>query len=228
MRITLLVMAVVAVLAVARPAMAQDGGRTISVVGETTMTVPNDAARFVAGASVRRRSSGAALRASSSRMRRVIARLIRAGVARTDIETLAVSVRRVRVRRRGPIRYRAHNSVGVRVRAANRAGELMDLAVRAGATSVGELEFFRSDARALYRRALVAALEDARLKALELARASGLTLGRPRSVRESGFEGSVTDQGGAQGRVAPQADAPPVAPGTSTVEGRVFVVFEAT
>jgi hypothetical protein len=95
----------------------------------------------------------------------------------------------------------------------------MDLAVRAGATSVGELNFFRSDARAVYRRALVAALADARLKASELARASGLTLGRVRSIRESGFEDSVTGQGDAQAR-APRAEAPPVAPGTSTVEGR--------
>ncbi len=226
-RLVLLVTALVVTLALAQPAMGQDSGRTISVVGETTMTVPNDAARFVAAASVRRQSSRAALRASSSRMRRVIARLVRAGVARQDIETLAVSVRRVRVRRRGPLRYLARNSAGVQVRVANRAGELMDLAVRAGATSVGELDFFRSDARAVYRRALVSALEDARLKAAELARASGLTLGRVRSIRESGFESSVTDHGGAQGRVAPQA-APPVAPGTSTVEGRVFVVFEAT
>jgi uncharacterized protein YggE len=74
---------------------------------------------------------------------------------------------------------------------------------------------------------LVAALADARLKASELARASGLTLGRVRSIRESGFEDSVTGRGDAQAR-APQAEAPPVAPGTSTVEGRVFVVFEAT
>jgi len=138
-----------------------------------------------------------------------------------------VSVRRVRVRRRGPLRYLARNSAGVQVRVASRAGELMDLAVRAGATSVGELDFFRSDARAVYRLALVAALEDARLKATELARASGLTLGRPRSIRESGFEGSVTEQGRAQQGAGRDA-APPVAPGTSTVEGRVFVVFEAT
>jgi uncharacterized protein YggE len=229
-----LVTTVVAASALATPALVPDAAsaqRTISVAGDASMSVPNDAARFVLGVEVSRRTPGAALRTSSARMRRVTARLRASGIPAADIETLVVDLDRVVRRRRGGrrrlVRFVATNRVRVTVREVRRAGETVDAAVRSGATSVRGPDFFRSDARALYRQALLMAFDDARAKADALARRAGGTIGRPLSIRESGFEESVAERG-LERAAAPGRRAPPVEPGTTEVDAQVFVVFEMT
>ena len=128
-------------------------------------------------------------------------------------------------------RYRARQGVRAVVRPARRVGEVVDAGVRAGATVSSGPSFFVADTRALQRRALTAAFDDARAKAAALAARAGLTLGRPLSVRESTFVGDDRSQddsteqnaGQQQGEAAPA----PTRPGNTSVEATVFVVFEA-
>nr|MBA3359214.1 SIMPL domain-containing protein [Thermoleophilaceae bacterium] len=107
------------------------------------------------------------------------------GVAATDIRTGSVSVTRRRDRRGRPIAgFRAGQSVRAVVREAPRAGAVVSAAVDAGATSVSGPSFFVSDPRALVRRALGLAFQDARLKAEELGAPAPT---RPGMTRVEGF-----------------------------------------
>lgn len=209
--------------------------RTISVAGEASLTARNDAARVAFGVSAVRATRRSALDATSRRLRRVIGALRGQGVARTDIRTGSVSVTRRRDRRGRPIAgFRAGQSARAVVREAPRAGAVVSAAVDAGATSVSGPSFFVSDPRALVRRALGLAFQDARLKAEELARQSGLTLGRALAIRDSAFQDaggvdqedqeSFSEGGRGEGRTGAPA---PTRPGTTRVEGFVDVVFEA-
>ena len=226
----------VALLALLAPTTASaQSERTISVAGEASLTARNDAARVAFGVSAVRATRRSALDATSRRLRRVIGALRGQGVAATDIRTGSVSVTRRRDRRGRPIAgFRAGQSVRAVVREAPRAGAVVSAAVDAGATSVSGPSFFVSDPRALVRRALGLAFQDARLKAEELARQSGLTLGRVLAIRDSAFQdaGGVHQEDresfseGGGGERPPGAPAP-TRPGTTRVEGFVDVVFEA-
>src|SRR5207244_1802330 len=69
--------------------------------------------------------------------------------------------------------YVASNTLRVNVREPGRAGEIADLAVRAGATVIGGVRFRPVDEASARRAVLEAAATDARLKAEALAAASG-------------------------------------------------------
>lgn len=204
----------------AAPASAQDdsGGRSIAVTGTATVTAPNDTAGFSAGVDARRTTPGAALRAASADMRRVVAALRTAGVEADDIRTRQVTVRRVT--RRRVVRYVAINAVSVVVRAIRTTGAVIDAAVDAGATRVNGPTFWRSSTAGLYRQALVRALGKARAKARALAADAGATLGDVRSITESGAEIASYDSA-AGGQATPS----PVNPGRTTVTADLTAVF---
>ena len=210
---------------------AQADARRISVVGKASLSARNDTARLVLAVDARARTRREAIRRSSVRMRRVLRALGSAQIADRDLRTGSVTVFRLRNRRGRPLgRFEARQGVRVTVRDAERAGAIVDVAVRAGGVPVEGPTFFLADERGLLRRALVAALRDARAKAAALAAEAGLTLGVPTSIREAGFEPERVAAEGepleSLGRGAP-APRPPTRIGRTRVAGTVFVVFEA-
>src|SRR5262249_44729142 len=80
--------------------------------------------------------------------------------------------------------YVASNTLRVNVRDAGRAGEIADLAVRAGAMLIGGVRFHPVDEASARRAVLEAAAKDARLKAETLAAASGKQVGDPVVITE--------------------------------------------
>jgi uncharacterized protein YggE len=217
------------------PASAPAQQRTISVTGDATLSAANDTARISFSVEALRGSRSSALGVASRRLRGVLGALRANGVAASDTRTGAISIRRERVRtRRGRVvRYRARSGVRAVVRPASRSGDVVDAAVKAGASVSSGPTFFVADGKALQRRALVAAFANARAKAAALAGESGLALGRPLSVRESTFvaaEPPSDDQQNAEtapvrGETTPAPA--PTRPGTTSVDATVYVVFDA-
>jgi uncharacterized protein YggE len=214
-------------LVAASPARAQTAAsdqRTITVTGFASVTAANDTARLSLGVSSSRATATRALAATSARTRRVLAALAAQGVAAEDIQTQAVglhrSVQRATKHRRRKVVYVASNSVSVTVRAVSTTGAVIGAAVKAGATHVGEIEFFPSNETDLYRQALGLAYDDAREKAELLAQRADATLGRPLSIVEGqdSFEPASND-------LAATPSPAPVEPGTSDVSALVTVVF---
>lgn len=196
---------------------------SIKTLGEASIVARNDAARVTFAMAARRRTGPAALAVSARKARRVIARLRAGGVEAADIRTLAV--RLTRYRRKGRVLYAvARNTIRVTVRDVGRVGPLIDAAVSAGATGVDGPSFFISDPKALYRRALLAAFDDAEAKARALADRAGVTLGTPMTITE-GIDLETSFGGGGRSEDQSGGGRTPTRPGRSTVTAAVTVVF---
>ena len=83
--------------------------------------------------------------------------------------------------------YLARNTVEVRVDALDRLGEILDLTVSAGATSVGDIRFDLKDRAKLERQALRLAVADARARAEAAASGAGQTIARVMRIEEHGI-----------------------------------------
>ena len=80
--------------------------------------------------------------------------------------------------------FRVVSSLKIAIRDANRAGEVMDVAIRAGAVPSGSIRFLLRDEAAIERALLEEAVRRAREKATVLAAAVGKTTGAPISISE--------------------------------------------
>jgi uncharacterized protein len=82
--------------------------------------------------------------------------------------------------------YVARNTIEVRVDAIDKLGELLDVAVSAGATSVGEIRFELTERAKLEREALRLAVADARARADAAAAGAGQSIVRVLRIEEHG------------------------------------------
>jgi uncharacterized protein YggE len=220
--------------ALAAPALAEaqtvDLRRKISVTGQSSALVANDAARLTLGVTATRPTAKGALDAASRRMQRVIGSVKAGGVAAADIRTQTISVSRLVVRLKGGRTrgrgYRATQSIRVVVRDIDRTGVIVQRAVGAGATRVSGPDFFVSNASPSYREALALAFDDAKAAAQVLAERAGAQLGQVLSIEESTDSEPVPEPRAAAPVPATDAPAPPVQAGESRLEASVSVVFE--
>jgi uncharacterized protein len=230
-RIAVLSVLVLAALALAAPASSLAAiERTVSVEATATVKVPNDSAAVGLGVTLERGSRGAALDAVSKKLNKVIAAVQGfPGVGQGDVVTGRVSVDRVN---RGPKpRYRASEGITVTLHQPDKAGELVNAAVAAGATGVRGPSYFVGDKEAALSSALAAAFAKAKAKATTLATQAGATLGQALSINEGGGAEIVPfeDRAAAAPKTEESAGAeetpPPTKPGKSTVTATVGVVF---
>jgi uncharacterized protein YggE len=209
--------------AVLLPAGASAAERTVTVKGSATQQVPNDAAKLGFSVSKERKSREAALRIVAAELRAVIAAVqATPGIGPGDVTTGQISIRKVS--RGKHTLFRASEGVGVVLHEPQRAGELVNAAVAAGATGARGPDFFASNPEAAYDNTLLAAFDQAKSKASTLATRAGAVLGPAITIEET------TEAVPVEGRASPKgaadtAPAPPVKPGASTVTASVRVVF---
>jgi uncharacterized protein YggE len=186
------------------------------------VTVVPNRALFSFGVTTQGRTAAGALAENAASMRKVIAALKDAGIAAADIQTASVSLS-PRYSNDGEtiLGYTASNTVSATTKDINKAGPIVDAAVAAGANQVSGPSLTRADSGSLYRRALKAAVADARLKAATIAAASHARLGRVRSV----VEGSSAPVPVPLAKAAGAVDTTPIQPGTQLVEATVTVEF---
>jgi uncharacterized protein YggE len=217
--------AVVAFAGVGRPESAGSaekpaGGITVTGVGTTT-SVPDEAA-FTIGVQTVGPTAREALASNSEQMRRVIAAVRSAGVAKEDVKTQDVSVS-ASYEDEGRIDgYSARNSVLVTIHDLSKAGAILDAASNAGANEVYGPMLSRSDEDELQAKALREAVSNARKKAEALADAAGVSLGRVTAITE-GFSGGPQPYYAAA-ELRAKADAP-IEPGTQDTQATVTVTF---
>jgi uncharacterized protein YggE len=212
----------IAVLAAAALAGTASAARTITVHGTGIVSsVPTNAV-FTFGVSTDGATAAGALAANGRQMTRVIAALKAKGIASADIQTAELSVNANRSPNGNRIlNYTASNSVTALVKQLANAGPVIDAAVAAGANQLSGPSLSSADQQTLSRRALQAAIADARARAGVIARAAGVPLGRVLSVSEVTstpipIEGAVS---------ARAAAATPVEAGTVQTEADVNVTF---
>jgi len=196
--------------------------RTVSVKGTATQEVPNDTAALRFSVSKERSSRAAALHIASTRLAAVIAAVQKVpGVGAGDVTTGQVSVRKVTRDER--VVFRAGEGIAVILHQPDRAGEMVNAAVAAGATGTGGPRFFPGDPEAAYDNTLLVAFDLAKARASALAARAGATLGPAISIEE-GSE-VVPNQPAGAGAKGVAAPVPPTKPGGSTVTATVRVVF---
>ncbi len=157
------------------------------------------------GVQTRGATAKAAVAANADAMREVIDALRQAGARQIATEWVSVypsSGDNGRVDG-----YSASNSVSAVADVDDAAG-VLDAAANAGANDISGPGLSSSDAEALYRQALAKAVDDARLRAETLARASGRSLGAITAIVEGGSEATPMFREAAQASDGADADRP--------------------
>src|SRR6476661_7536263 len=159
----------------------------IVTTGEGIVKRAADRAWVSISAESRARSPRDAQRANADAMTAVLGRLKGAGVPADAIRTSGYDLQpefdyaNGKQTLRG---YVARNSLEVRVDDIARVGEILDLAVGSGATSVSGIRFDLKDRSAAEREALKRAVADARARADAAASGAGLTIDRVVRIEE--------------------------------------------
>ncbi len=172
----------------ATPAAAQEAG-FIEVTGAGSVTLEADRAHV--SFAVETRFAGAAA-ANADAMESVLSTLRSAGLEGLSIATFGYLLRPEYVqpgadRNRAPMidGYTAVNNVRATINDVESVGTLIDLAIQSGANRISGVAFSASSSEAAQSEALMAAVEDARLKATAIANALGQDLGEALEVRGS-------------------------------------------
>lgn len=196
--------------------------------GQGVVLAVPDRAWITIGAESRAPSPREAQRLNAEAMKPVQDKLRAAGVPADAIRTISYDVQYewdfVNNKRVGR-GYVARNTIEVRVDSIDRVGELLEIAVGAGATSLGGIRFDLKDQAKLEREALRLAVVDARAKADVLAAGAGRSVDRILRIEEQGLE--VPPMPVRMMRQAAQAQAadlaPPISAGQMEIRARATV-----
>src|SRR3954447_25969925 len=123
----------IAALALVLAASASAAERTVTVKGSSTQKVPNDAAKLGFSVSKEGKRRGVALHAVAVKLKEVIATVqATPSIGAGDVTTGQISVRKIS--REKHVLFRAAEGIGVVLHEPQRAGDLVNAAVAAGAT----------------------------------------------------------------------------------------------
>lgn len=205
--------------------------RTITVQGQGKVQAVPDMATLSIGVS----QDGPSAEAVSARVRADIGKVLEAvkaqGIPDKDVQTQYYAVQpkwdwtNGRQRRIG---FTVSNQVAVKVHDLKKVGSLLSAVTEAGATSVNGPDFDFDNPQQLERKALAAAMDDAKAKAAVLAEAGGASLGEVVTIEQNGEIAWPIRRAFAAGKAAMLAapSAPePVETGEQTFTSNVTVTF---
>jgi uncharacterized protein YggE len=204
----------------------------ISVVGQGIVLAQPNTARITLGTDVFDQSLATAQAEAARRMDAVVSKLKAAGIPDTDIRTTAFNINPQydqREQNRPVLRgFQVQNLVEIRTTNVAALGSLLDDAASSGATRVFGISFESDNMEALKNQARDQAMTNARAKADQLAKAAGVSLGKPIAIDESDT-GGVTPvralDAAPQAAVGGQAVSTPIQPGQLRVSTTVRVVW---
>jgi uncharacterized protein YggE len=154
---------------------------SIVTFGEGVVRRAPDVAWVVAAVESRARNPRDAQRQNAEVMTAVQQRLAAANLGKDAVSTLGYTIQQevdFVNGRRVPREYVARNAIEIRIDAVERAGEILDAVVQAGATSTGGVRFALRDRAAVEREALRLAVADARARADAAAAGAGRAVDR--------------------------------------------------
>ena len=212
----------------ATPAGAQEAG-FIEVTGTGSVTIEADRAHVSFAVETRRTAAATAAAANADAMESVLSTLRSAGLEGLSIATFGYSLRpeysRTGTDRSGaPVidGYTAVNNVRATISDVESVGALIDLAIQSGANRISGVAFSASSAEAAQSEALMAAVEDARVKATAIATALGRELGEALEVRGGSGQPTPRTELGSLNLARVNT---PVEPGDQVVRASVTVRF---
>jgi uncharacterized protein YggE len=203
---------------------ATDAGITVTGSGKVTGTP--DTLRISLSVTATATTIDAALASANRSARAVQSALTAAGVAAKDLQTSGLSIQPNYTAKGAPSGYRVDESVRAALRDMAKAGATLSAAVHAGgdAVRVDGVSVALEDTGALVAGARTAAVEDARARAKQYARAAGRSLGEVRSISEVVQQPTPLPYDGRYAAEAISA-AVPIQPGSQDVTVQVTVVY---
>lgn len=157
--------------------------RTITVVGEGSITIEPDLARATIGVETIGDTVEEVTQQSAETMQELKTALKDEGIAERDIQTSGYNLWTDRSFVEPPqpqgeeIIYRVNNTVSVVIRDLDKVGEVLDAAITAGANTIHGVQFSVDEPRELAGEAREKAISDAKAKAQHLAELNDLELG---------------------------------------------------
>ncbi len=204
--------------------------RTLTVTGSGMVTLTPDIAYVSIGVQTQDESANQAISDNNARAAAVIQVVRGLGVEERDIQTTNFSIYPQPIYDENynqiGVTYVVNNTVYVTVRDLDVLGELLDSVVRAGATTIGSITFDVSDRTEALSQARLAAVQNARRQADELAAATGVTIGEVQTI--SYYDSTplpVVDYARAVPMMAEQAASVPVQAGTLQITTTVTIVY---
>ena len=205
----------------------------IWVNGEGEVSVAPDVALLSLGVEVQSSSVAEAQSYAATTMTAVVKELDNFGVDEKDIKTTRFSITPLRRwsekdGREILIGYRVSNTVTAKVRDIDDTGAIIDAVARAGGdyAVINSISFTVDDPSPYYEEARELAMADARTRAEQLAKLSGVKLGRPTYINESrAYTPVVRDFYGEAAIAAPAAPTTPISAGETEIRLSVQVVY---
>lgn len=228
------ILLITTMLASGAAAQTQDGVPPLSirVTGEARVTTAPDQAEIDVGVITRGDTARRAADENARATERVLAELKTRLDAAGSIQTVGYAVRpEYRYPREGAepqiSGYMAANVVRVTVSDLDRVGEVVDIAVGAGANRIQRIRFMLKDEAAVYRQALRQAADRAEAEAEALAAALGLEVVRVFSAAEESAPARPFVDAPRTAALAAESTTP-VEPGTVDVDARVRLTVEVS
>ncbi len=176
--------AVLMMVCLAVPALAEDGKPVIQVTGSAVVSLAADTASIQIGVNTRKESVREAQQENAGLMAAVIEAIKGAGVDEKDIMTSQFNVYSgyeygadIMGRETRTPYYEVQNNVTVTMHDLSLVGAVLDAAMEAGANTTYGITFSSTQANEAYLKALARAVEDAMNKAQVLAGAAGVKVG---------------------------------------------------
>src|SRR3569833_1869580 len=180
--------------ALAQEAIGQGLVSGITAHGHGTMKVRPDVAYATVSVLTQSKDQAQSIADNSTTMKAVLASLKASGLVDKDISTQFYTVEPQYDYRQSPTvlcGYQVTNALRVTFHDLAKIGIILDIATRAGATSVGGVAFDLNDRRRIEGDALALAVADARSKADLMAGAAGVQLGHLVSLSEGAVPQSM-------------------------------------
>ena len=224
---TRLILSIVSVLALAAPAAAQPGpgspGPVVVVRGEGELKVAPDLAFLTLATEHRANTSKEAQAQGAAAMAAVQQKLLGAGIAKDAIRTLSYDLQPqfdFANGRQTPRGFLARNVIEVRSDVP-KVGELLELAITAGGTSVQGVRFDVKARQELERKAIALAVADARARAAAAAEGAGGTLGPIVRIEEGGVMSRPVEAPMYRTSAMAADAAPPIVAGETVIRASV-------
>jgi hypothetical protein len=202
------------------------GAARITVTGTGNVTGTPNQLVLDMGVQVNGSTVGSALASANAAVNRVTAALRADGVAAADIQTSGLSIYpNYPSNSSVPSSYAVSESITATLNSLFAAGTQIDAAVHAGgdATTVGGISLNLTDTSGLLAQARARAVDDARAKAAQYAKALGEPLGPVVSVTDQASTQPFPQY--AMASAAAGKSAVPISPGTQQLSVSVTVVF---
>ncbi len=199
------------------------------MTGTGRVLIAPDLADVRLGVAITKPTVKAARQASAEVMTKVIARLKALGISGADIQTTILSLQPNYSYPSGAspkvTGYQLSNAIAITVRDIDKAGDAIDAALAAGATTLDGVSFRVDDQAKAEAKAREAAMSEAKAKAETLARGAGVSLGGVASISEVSAPVPYPIYDAYRGAAVDKAVSTPVEPGTNEISVTVSVSY---